>query len=257
MTDRLRWARPPLDAVPGVRERPFVLDVADSAGSVPGILWQPSAPTKGPLVLIGHGGSGHKRNDRTLRLARWFALEAGVASLAVDGPAHGDRSGVRRGHLDLVASAGIEVVLDRMTSDWLAAVRAVDSSDEVDVHTLGYVGLSLGTRFGLPLLAALGEQVRGAVLGKFGVRSDVLDPRLNAEARVLDDARRVIAPVLFHSQTEDELFTRASQRDLFDEIGSTSKRLLEYPGAHGDTAPGAEALWCAFIAGHLGATPAS
>ena len=51
----------------GVVEREFRL--SRTAGTVPGALWMP--PTAGanpPLVLLGHGGSGHKQSDRIVSL---------------------------------------------------------------------------------------------------------------------------------------------------------------------------------------------
>ena len=46
----------------GVAERQFV--IKGSKGPVPGIIWAPDpVESPVPLVLFGHGGSGHKRND--------------------------------------------------------------------------------------------------------------------------------------------------------------------------------------------------
>ena len=50
-----------------VSERRF--EVTRGGEAIPGILWTPAARVgAAPLVLLGHGGSGHKRNDRMLEL---------------------------------------------------------------------------------------------------------------------------------------------------------------------------------------------
>lgn len=73
-----------------IQERQFVVNGGKSP--VPGILWAPEDIEKPvPLVLFGHGGSGHKRVARSLMLGRRFASVSQFAMAAIDGPAHGDR----------------------------------------------------------------------------------------------------------------------------------------------------------------------
>jgi hypothetical protein len=52
-------------------------------------------------------------------------------------------------------------------------------------------------------------------------------------------------------QWDDELFSRESQCELFDLIGSDDKRLIAYPGPHGSSTPEAVDSWCRFLEGHL------
>ena len=76
-----------------VSERRF--EVTRGGEAIPGILWAPAARVgAAPLVLLGHGGSGHKRNDRMLELGVRFARDRGFAAAAIDGPGHGDRGGL-------------------------------------------------------------------------------------------------------------------------------------------------------------------
>lgn len=105
----LQWIGEPISEA-GVTERRFTVE--REAGSVPGILWtrtQPDHPV--PLVLLGHGGSGHKRADRQLMLGRRFAGVSQMAAAAIDGPFHGDRVAEpleRRQFQAMIASAGVD-----------------------------------------------------------------------------------------------------------------------------------------------------
>ena len=59
----------------GVCEQDFTLD------DIPGVLWFP-AGTAGPrpLVLLGHGGGGHKRAPGVLGRARRLTADCGFAA---------------------------------------------------------------------------------------------------------------------------------------------------------------------------------
>jgi dienelactone hydrolase len=247
-----RWIGEPV-AGDGFTERPFLLE--RPSGDVPGVLWLPaSAAESRPLVLLGHGGSGHKRNERITSLAQWFAGRAGLAALAIDGPYHGDRVPAPLSAPEYQArlvTEGADVVIGRMVDDWQAAVAAVAALDAVDAAALGYVGVSMGTRFGLPLAAAIGDQLRCAVLGKFGLEAPELYPGADMTDTIRSSAVRVGAPVLYHVQWHDEIFPRDGQFALFDLLPSPDNRLMAYPGKHGETRPDAIAAWRQFISAHL------
>ncbi|MDE2778258.1 MAG: hypothetical protein OXI91_01075 [Chloroflexota bacterium] len=231
-------------------EREFVIET--EAGAIPGIVWMPEeAEEPVPLVLFGHGGSGHKRVSRAVMLGRRLAGVSQYAMVAIDGPAHGGRQGPRLE--DLYAEKGFDSIIDGMVGDWTATLDCFAGMDAIDENRVGYAGFSMGCRFGLPFVAAEGDRLRCAALGK-----NALQRRGGADAndalgdRFRRDAPNVNVPVFFHLQWDDELFARESQCDLFDLIGSADKRMVCYTGPHGRSSPEAVDDWCRFLKRYLG-----
>src|SRR5690349_3370461 len=69
-----------------------VLEVRSAGRRVPAVVWIPPAPAAPvPLVLVGHGGGGHKRAATVVNMAEGLAREHGIATLAIDGPVNGER----------------------------------------------------------------------------------------------------------------------------------------------------------------------
>ena len=231
-----------------ITERQFV--ISGGKKPVPGIIWAPEA-AKGPLplVLFGHGGSGHKRVARSLMLGRRLAGVSQFAMAAIDGPAHGDRKNPGEYDQNAAMTEGaVDQVIDGMVEDWCATLEHLTGMDFIDANRVAYAGFSMGTRFGIPFVAAAGGSLRCAALGKNALETK--DPsRVSASAgpRFKRDAPKIRVPVLFHMQWDDELFARESQCALFDLIASEDKRLLAYPGPHGTSTPEAVDQWCRFI----------
>ncbi|MGM1062627.1 dienelactone hydrolase family protein [Saccharothrix sp. Mg75] len=216
--------------VDGVREQFFAI------GDVPGVLWTPaegSGPR--PLVLIGHGGGGHKKGWEVVSRAFPYVTSCGFAVAAIDAPGAGDRPAhpeVRR----LVAvirereAAGEppgpawpalnDTVAAELVPDWRTTLDALRELDSVgDSRPVGYYGLSQGGEMGVRLVAAE-PRITAAVLGLVG--SD----------RLTDTAARITIPVEFVMQWDDEGNPRDSVLTLFDALGSTEKTLHANPGGH-------------------------
>lgn len=244
---RVEWLREEASAS-GV-ERSFLM--RRRSGIAPGVVCSPGTLAAPPAVLLFHGGSGHKRSERHLRMGRWLASAAGLAVIAIDGPYHGDR--VKQPmepsvYQQLIVDEGIERVTERMTGDWLAAVSALAALGIVDDANVSVFAMSMGARFGLPVASALGSRLRCAVIGKFGIRqSGLLHPGLCAPGLMTAAARTVSAPVLYHVQWDDALFPRAGQFELFDALASADKRLSARAGQHAETHPDDEAAWQEFL----------
>ena len=217
-------------------ERSFTLDVDGRV--VPGVLWTPAAMTAPvPLLLAGHGGGfgfgGSKRMDSIVELAALLAGDYGVATVAIDQPGCGDRPGAeqeqeRRRQLSLeeaIASLWTEELVMEMAADWRAAVAHAQGELGVGGGPLGYWGLSGGTTFGLPLVATE-PRIVVAVLG------------LNSAVPLMSKyAPMVTCPVLYLQSLDDTFMTRDASLALFDQLGSTDKRVHAHPGNHGQFPP--------------------
>lgn len=198
---------------------------------ITGALWLPeNHSTLTPLILCGHGASGDRYQTPIPHLAERF-LAIGAATLSLDGPVHGLRQVGPGGRAALAEAFQRPELTDEMVSDWLLALSTVRATVGLTANPLAYFGLSMGTIFGIPTLAAAAEKsipFRASVLGLAGTSGAVgfLGERL------ADDAARITHPVLFLMQLEDELFDREGYLALFDAIGSTDKRLHANPGLH-------------------------
>lgn len=242
----MRWGTE--SNVAGFRQRLFSIDVATR--SVPGVLWTPlSAAGPHPIVLIGHGGAGHKLDDSRLDLAARYTAR-GFAAAAIDGPWHGERApaGAKP------AASFMDATVDAMVADWRATLDALVALPEIDRTRVGYGGVSMGTIFGLPFVAA-DHRVRAAVLGLCGLEDEVGAP-LSMRDRLVRDAAALRVPVLFLMQWRDDVFARAGSLALFDLIGSADRRLLANPGRHHETPAHARTASTDFIVAQLTAPSA-
>jgi dienelactone hydrolase len=235
--------------VDGVGERTF--QVRREGQIIPGVWWYPSTQHRPqPLVLMGHGGSAHKRSERLRMLGRTFAGDYGWYAAAIDGPAHGERGPVTAATDPAYRQMWQrQDIVQSMIDDWQATLDALSTLPEIDKARIGYWGVSMGTMFGLPYVAS-DLRVRAAVLGKAGM-SGTSAQRSGIDRHFKTYAPKVAIPVLFVMQWDDERFTRQGQLELFDCLGSSDKRLHAYPGQHSDNGPEAFEVQAAFLKRYL------
>jgi predicted esterase len=211
----------------------FVLEV--NQRKVPFCLWVPQQPNtestkKFPLVLVGHGGSGHKKSQLVLDIAQILVGQHQIAVAAIDGPVHGDRRDVfsdgpivRQEFRDLWQSGNS---VDTMLEDWQAAIDHLLKEPSIDSAKIAWYGISMGTAYGLPLVAA-DARIKASALGMWGTCRTPYE-------RLIQDAKKVTTPVLFQTKQDDEIFTKEGQQHLYDFITSAQKELRSYPGGHTD-----------------------
>jgi len=208
-----------------------------TAGDAPGVLWAAEgAAGPRPLVLLGHGGSGHKTAPPLPERARRYVTRCGFAVAAIDAPGWGGRpvpaayepfnaeieelSAAGRPLGDVYSRRGV-VAAALAVPEWQAVIDALAGLDWIGPGPVGYWGVSLGTALGLPLVAAE-PRISAAVLGLMGVTT------------LADDAARLTVPVEFHLQWDDEIVPRDEGLALFGAIGSAEKTLHANPGGHLD-----------------------
>lgn len=195
--------------------------------SVPTALWTPETTPKG-LILACHGGSGHKFSPAIIAIVNQF-IPRGWAVLAIDGPVHGDRS--TDGKID-PSTAKI-----RFREAWRAGVGRTSMADDMQAALdkylstptfaklpVGYIGVSMGTAYGIPLLANE-KRIEAAAIGLWGTTYP-------ASEHLSEHAGHITCPVWFTQQWDDEFFDREGTFQLFDAIGTDNKRLVAYPGLH-------------------------
>ena len=203
--------------------------------SVPVCLWLPPSSTtstdqKFPLVLVGHGGSGHKKSQLVLDIVDALVDQEQIAVMAIDGPVHGDRRAVfndgvevRQEFRDLWQTGNS---IDTMLQDWQAALDKALQHPQIDAAKIAWYGISMGTAYGLPLVA-VDSRIKAAALGMWGTCR-------TPNERLIADAQKTTLPVLFQTKSEDAIFTKEGQQALFDAIQSTQKELRTYLGGHTD-----------------------
>lgn len=188
----------------------------DGGERVPAVLLLPAAGAPpAPAALLLHGYSSRKEQmaDGVGRVL----LRHGLASLAIDLPLHGERTG----SLDSAAlRSPIELarVWSRAEEDARLALGYLGARREVDRERLALVGYSMGSFLGV-LVAAKAARVRAVVLAAGGDLPDAT-PFARLVRAVADPIRAVRAlagrPLLMVHGRSDRTVTAAQAQRLFD-----------------------------------------
>jgi dienelactone hydrolase len=213
------------EEVGGLLRREFTLSRDNR--DVTGVLWLPAEPRPdSAIVCLGHGASGDRHQTPIPWLAKKFVGEHSMFALSIDGPVHGRRQSGPGGRESFWPEWRREGSVEDMTADWQLALDWAQGEEAIGKGPVGYWGLSMGTIYGAPFVAA-DSRVEVAVLGLMGLTGpDHYVPRIR------EAAETIRVPVLFIIQLEDELFDRQECFALFDAFASTNKRLHASPGLH-------------------------
>jgi dienelactone hydrolase len=136
---------------------------------------------------------------------------------------------------------------ENMTAEWMAVFDAVQKLDYVGEGPVGYWGVSMGTRFGVPLVSA-DARIKAAVLGLFWLFPEGTTVPVGWG----DDARNINVPLIFVYQRSDTLMSLQSGIDLFDAFGSAEKAMHINPGGHVAIPVSEREKWKPFFVRHLG-----
>ncbi|HEV2572644.1 MAG TPA: hypothetical protein VGU72_12990 [Beijerinckiaceae bacterium] len=228
---------------------PRPLSVRRAEVDVPAVVWSPAQPSRG-IILACHGGSGHKCSPAILAIAQAF-LSQGFSVLAIDGPVHGDRRSdgdlspeTARTSFRAAWRAGLGR-LD-MARDMSAALDALLAETDHAGLPAGYIGVSMGTAYGLPLLAE-DNRIQAAAIGLWGTTYP-------ASEHLAAYARRIECAIWFTQQWHDEFFDRQGTAELFDAVGAADKRMVVYPGPHRELEGERLADAVSFLVGRLSST---
>ena len=245
----------------GVTERLFDLTVAGER--VPAVIWSPEgAEGPRPLILMGHGGSQHKKIGSLAARARIYARKFGYATLAIDAPGHGDRI-TREEAARLAEQVGARVTgaagaapmtaeflktmaerTKKAVPEWKAALDAAQTISFIGRHErIGYWGVSMGTGIGVPFVAEE-PRIKCAVFGLAGLRE--------GQQAFEKAANAIQIPIEYVFQWEDAVAPRESGIALFNAFGSKEKTMHINPGGHLDIPTFEGASWERFYVRHLG-----
>ena len=166
---------------------------------VPGYLWTATGGHgRRPLVLLGHGATASKDTPLVTALATRLVAELGYAAAAIDFPNQGERRPEEERSVpaaEVRSAMGLVAWRQRNTqateqaiSDLRATTASRASGATSNPDRVGYIGLSMGTRFGVPFVAAE-PRVKAAVFGLFGWSADLRRAGRGGSGRTITGVR--------------------------------------------------------------------
>jgi dienelactone hydrolase len=236
---------------------PIALAPTVDGRPVPTLLFVPASDGPLPLVLLGHGAHQSKDDPIAQILAKTIArgVPAGVAMM--DAPGHGARrlagSSDAEHDRDVRRRMGDPDGDPALIAEWLAVEAAARDASPLLTGPLGYSGFSMGSLFGLSIVADLPD-VRAAMFalggvwvedGPEGAANIARNERVRAGARRLGDRE-----VLMLNMTRDEHFPLAGAIEVFETIPGP-KRMSVWAGTHAELPSEAIIQANAFLAGTL------
>jgi cephalosporin-C deacetylase-like acetyl esterase len=243
----------------GVVQRDFSIEV--NGETVPVVIYaKEGASGERPLVLMGHGGSQHKKTEGIRLRALQYANTLDWATLAIDAPGHGDRISREEAERNMIEvgrrvrgetsapfdSERLKQMSERSSiaiPEWQAALDAALEFDFVaGTKRIGYWGVSMGTAIGVPFVASE-ARVRCAVFGLAGLREGA--------NQLQEAAAKISIPIEFVFQWEDAVAPRENGIALFNAFASVEKSMHINPGGHMDIPDFEGDSWMHFFQRHL------
>lgn len=247
----------------GVTERLFEIEVKGER--VPGVVWtREGASGSRPLILMGHGGTQHKKVQSLAQRAVRYANKWDYAVAAIDAPMHGARltdAERERANAQILEGGRLRPNFtperlkemaarnQQAVPEWIATLDWLKTLPDIGDGPIGYWGVSMGTAIGVPFLAEE-KRVKCAVLGLLGLRGGIGFGDAMKEA-----ASKITIPVEFVFQWDDEVATREGGVALYEAFASKDKTMHINPGPHMGIPPQEAASWEAFYHRHLGLGP--
>lgn len=215
------------DVPAGVR---YDVEIASGADRVLGILTVPRTPEPVPAALLLHGFGSQK--DRMADTVGDALMRRGVATLAVDLPFHGGRTGAPQ-ELTTADPAQLLTTWRSAIAEARLALEYLASHEQVDAQRLGIVGYSLGS-FLANIVAAGEPNVHAVVLAASGDLPEGL-PFESLMRAVVDPLRavRVVAgrPMLMVNGRFDRR-VKPSQAERLFAAAREPKTMRWYGGGH-------------------------